>query len=349
MKAPEHRRRRRSLACFVMTGGLIASAAGAGATPGVTSRRLAGEDRFETSRAVATASFSQAPVVIVAAGESFPDALAAAYLAGLDRAPVLLAQNNNLPADLLAGLVALGTRGVQLVGGTGALTDGVQNELRSRGYVVDRLAGNDRLATAAAIARVAPPSAVGTFPGRGRTAVVVRADDFPDALVGGPIAYARGFPIILTSTDTLSTDADTTLAALGIRHVLMLGGTAAVSEAVKGQIEARGIVVRRISGLTRAATAVAVADLALDELGFTGTHVNLARGDTFPDALVGAAHAGEERAPIVLATDPDTLDPATVEFLNRRQAFVATIDVFGGMGAISDATAAAARRAAGGS
>lgn len=335
-----------------LLGGLVVLtlAGGAGATPGVTSRRLAGDDRFATARSIATATFTRAPVTLLATAAAFPDALAAAYLAGFDRGPVLLAGSGDaVPAEVVGALADLGTRGVQLIGGPSALGEGIRNDLAGRGFVVERLAGDSRLATAAAIARAAPPSAVGTFPGRGRTAIVARGDDFPDALVGGPLSYARAFPILLTDRDALSPETEAALGFLGIRHVLLLGGPAAVSEGVRARIEALGVVVRRVAGGDRAATAVAVADLALDELGFRSEHVNLARGDTFPDALVGAAHGGEELAPILLANDPDSLASATIAFLNRRQATVGSLDVFGGSGALSDATVAAARRAAGGS
>lgn len=76
------------------------------------------------------------------------------------------------------------------------------------------------------------------------------------------------------------------------------------------------------------------------------THVNLARGDFYSDALAGSAHAGVERAPILLTLDPDMLSPETTAWLQAHHATISSIDVFGGPAAISDATVTAAQAAA---
>lgn len=51
-------------------------------------------------------------------------------------------------------------------------------------------------------------------------------------------------------------------------------------------------------------TAVKVFGFAEQEFGWRLTHLNVARGDGFADALAGAPHAGEEEAPILLTVSP---------------------------------------------
>jgi len=335
---------------LVVIGALAVGAVAApvGGTAAVTTRRLADADRFGTARAIAVASFASAPVPILATAENFPDALAASYLTGAARSPILLTNRDDLSAETVRALVGLGAAGVQVVGGAAGVSDAVVADLRRRGLVVDRLAGGDRYATARAIAESVPAEAIGSAPGQGRTAIVVTGEGFADALAAGPVAHALGFPVLLSAKAGLSGAAAAAFSTLGIRHVILAGGPEALSEDVAAQIAGRNITVRRIAGTSRSATATALAQVAIDEFGFTPAHANLARGDEFADALAGAPHAGQERAPVLLTANRDTLDDATADFLRRHAPTLASLDVLGGPAAVSDATVGAARTAAGG-
>jgi putative cell wall-binding protein len=234
-----------------------------------------------------------------------------------------------------------------VVGGPAAVDEAVVADLRARGLTVERVAGPDRYATAAAVARLFPATFVGALPGgAGRTAIVASGANFADALAGGPLSARASFPILLTAPDALVAPTSEALDALAIRQVLLLGGPQAVSPAVQAAIEAKGIAVRRVGGANRQETAALLADLAVDTLGWPATHANLARGDHFADALAGGWHAGVERAPILLSVDPATLGSPADTWLRARSATVATVDLLGGTAAISDAVAAAAEAAA---
>ena len=140
-----------------------------------------------------------------------------------------------------------------------------------------RLAGPDRIGTAIAIS-------VGTFlPGDSSAAptagqataggvVVASADDFPDALVGTPLAASLSAPLLLTHADTLdSRVAGEISRVLGDPgnggEVTVLGGPAAISDAVVGQIADLGYTVRRIGGTDRFDTSVQVAQDILSGFG----------------------------------------------------------------------------------
>ncbi len=60
--------------------------------------------------------------VVVASGVSFPDALAASYLAGIVDGPILLTDPLQLPSVTSAELTALGATQVYVVGGTSAVS-----------------------------------------------------------------------------------------------------------------------------------------------------------------------------------------------------------------------------------
>jgi LmbE family N-acetylglucosaminyl deacetylase len=94
--------------------------------------RGAGADRYATSAAISAASFAPGvPVVYVASGEAFPDALSAAPVAGPGGGPVLLVTPSGIPASIRAELVRLKPSRIVVVGGPASITDAVYQELLS--------------------------------------------------------------------------------------------------------------------------------------------------------------------------------------------------------------------------
>lgn len=347
------------LAAATASAGLLPlSAAPAGAVAGFRWERLAGADRFDTARRIAVDTFGQAQTVLLARADLFPDALSGSYLAGSTGtgAPILLTEVNRLPQATNEALVTLGTERVILLGGPAAISPAVEAELRSRNFTVERIGGRDRFETSQQVAERPLATNVGSVDGD-RTAIVSSGRNFPDALAGGPLAFASRLPIVLTDTNFLPQPARNALTNLSIRRVFLLGGTAAVSSNVEGQLRDMGITVERLGGANRQATAVTIAEVAITRLGFSDTHINLARGDNFADALSGGPHSGDESArgtrpgaqaaPIVLTQSPTVLSTETSDFLSRRANTLRDGHIFGGTAAVSDAVAEEAARAAG--
>ena len=293
--------------------------------------RLAGDTRYGTAAAVAQDTFDSADTVILASGEvgNLPDALAGNYLAGFEDAPILLTTRDSLPAVTRSAIDDLGADRVIVLGGPAAVSD-AQLAALDADFDVERIGGADRYETAALIATTPPASYVGAG-----TAIVARGDEFPDALVSGPLAYRSQFPILLTPTSSLAPATADALDELGITRALVAGGEAAVSAGVAGQITDTGATVRRIAGADRQGTAVAMARFATGELGFDRRHVDLARGDASVDALAGGPHAGVLGGVILLTTDSDTLGAAATGYLREEAITVETGDVLGGPAAIT--------------
>ena len=86
--------------------------------------RRAGADRYETAVQVAGA-FSSAPVVYLARGDQFPDALAAGAAAAVRRGPILLTRPDCIPFDVDLAIQRLNPEQVIVLGGTSALSDAV--------------------------------------------------------------------------------------------------------------------------------------------------------------------------------------------------------------------------------
>ncbi|MGI6450102.1 MAG: S8 family serine peptidase [Desulfitobacteriia bacterium] len=184
----------------------------------------------------------------------------------------------------------------------------------------ERLAGNDRIATALEIALEA-------FPGGADTVIIARADDFPDALAGAPLAYKLQAPILLTYPEELPAEVYRFIADSKPKKIFLLGGTGAISPAVESKLLELAYTYR-IAGNNRYATAAAVADM----LGTTGQAI-IVNGLNFPDAIAAASHAALQGKPILL-TPAAGLAPETAEALRRLS--VTRAEVIGGPAVISE-------------
>ena len=95
--------------------------------------RLSGADRYATSAAISKASFPTpgVPVVYVASGLGFADALSAAPVAGSRNAPLLLVSTSAIPPAIATELTRLKPASIVILGGTGAVSSSVQTALKA--------------------------------------------------------------------------------------------------------------------------------------------------------------------------------------------------------------------------
>lgn len=329
----------------------VLTASPVGATDTVVVHRYSGADRYATAAAISRATFPNGAFqAVLARGDLFPDALAAAHLAGAFNGggPILLTLPDHLPSTTLSELKRLDVRRVQIMGSDDAVSADIEATLRSEGFETRRTAGATRYETAVAASTPDPDNA-------GDVALLASGERFADAMAAGPLSYPpapQGLPLLLTPTNSLHPATRDALVAHHIARVIILGGTASVSTAVEAQVRAicptttSCIQVERIAGRNRSETATRIADHLVEESGDPVLHVNLARGDAFPDALAGAAHAGDETGPILFAESPTSLGDATRDWLRAHADTIESIDVFGDSGAVSDAVVADARAAA---
>jgi putative cell wall-binding protein len=301
------------------------------------SARLAGVDRYATATALSASAYpSGASTVYLARGDVFsPDALAAGPAASHVGGPVLLTQPCELPAATAAEIDRLKPSTVVVLGGVSAVCDDVLAAVASRpsAPVVRRVQGEDRYATAAAVAMDTFATSGTVSSGTVSTAYLARADQFsPDALVGGTAAGVAGAPIVLTQQCSLPGSTIGALDALHVTSVVVLGGPAAVCDLIVAQLTASGRVVQRVFGADRYATAVAVGKSTAPVGGGT---VALARGDVFsPDALAAAPWAVAKHVPLLLSL-PCNAPPASAIDVNDRDG--TGLILVGGTAAICDA------------
>ena len=154
---------------------------------GITAKRLAGDDRYQTNlKILEEAGVSADQEILICTGTGFADSLSASA-AGL---PILLV-GKELKAEQKEFLKSTSGKFV-IIGGTSAVSSTLEIELKALGSV-SRLGGATRYETSVLVAQrfVQNPGA----------AILAYAKNFPDGLCGGPLAYALGAPLILTDTD----------------------------------------------------------------------------------------------------------------------------------------------------
>ncbi len=287
--------------------------------------RHAGADRIATAVTIASRGrqSQEAPAAVLARADDFADALAGAPLAHHLDGPLLLTDGDALsPATgaALTNLVAGGGR-VHLLGGTAALSTAVADGVRDLGFQVARHQGSNRYETAAEIAGVLPAST---------ERVVASGEAFPDALSVAAPAAAAGMPILLTTATSLP--AATRQALQGAATATIIGGTAAVDQAVADEIDDVVGDVDRIQGADRYETAAAV-NAAFD---VDPTVVGVANGLSFADALAGAVDVARDGGGLVL-TKPTRLPNASADSLRSTDTEV--VRIYGGTNAVDQATA----------
>ncbi|MEO6941866.1 MAG: cell wall-binding repeat-containing protein [Terrimesophilobacter sp.] len=107
----------------VVTPELVASLA---LVPGVTSvTRYGGDNRFIVSAATNRASFTKSGMIYVASGFEFPDALAGAAVAGMNKVPLYLTPSTCIYTSVLEDMGNFGATTMTILGGTGILGSGV--------------------------------------------------------------------------------------------------------------------------------------------------------------------------------------------------------------------------------
>ena len=326
------------------TDGNGGTAGGGGTDSGTGFRRLAGADRIGTAVAISQAGFSQADTVVVATAAAYPDALAGGVLAASVDGPVLLTGRDRLDPRVADEVSRLGATTAYVLGGGKALAAQVDDDLRGAGVAaVHRIAGTDRFDTARQVALRVGGDAVYVAEG----ADPDPARGWPDAVAVSGLAARQRRPILLVTHDAVPPATRRALTDLAPGQATIVGGTAAVSDAVAHAIDDQAGTVDRIAGRTRYETLLAVARAAASD-GATPARTWFATGAAWPDSLsasVAVARAGA----ILVLVDPDALDrsPPARQWLVDHQHEVTSITLTGGTAAISETVAGQIRSQAG--
>ncbi len=202
---------------------------------------------------------------------------------------------------------------------------------------VDRVAGANRYATAAATSRR-------HFAESG-IVVLASGENWPDALSATGLAGALDCPLLLVRRDSIPDETYQEIVRLDATYFMLVGGSGAVSDAVfqTFQDDFGEFSIQRVAGSNRYHTAARVAQRVNDltqmsPVNYTWPSMAIVvSGESYADALAAAPLAAARHMPILL-TRRDSLPPHTATELARDVYRLAL--VIGGPGAVSDPTKA---------
>ncbi|WP_270839777.1 cell wall-binding repeat-containing protein [Peptacetobacter hiranonis] len=83
--------------------------------------RVAGDDRYDTSKKIAEKFFDDSDTIFMASGEDFADSISVSYYAGMEKAPVLLTKSNSLDDSTREYLNSNKNKDYIIVGGDKAI------------------------------------------------------------------------------------------------------------------------------------------------------------------------------------------------------------------------------------
>lgn len=201
--------------------------------------------------------------------------------------------------------------------------------LRMKVGQMTRLAGADRLLTAAAISkerfRSGPPAS--------KAVIVANGWSFPDALAGSTLAGMLGCPILLTAPTKLSATTAAEISRLGVDRVYVLGGTGAIAPAVVTSLRSMGLEVEQVAAARRAGTAVEIARTAA-RIAPTSEVAFVVNAQGFADALAVSPMATHNAAPVLL-TERDWLPGEVLAALDDGLLGITDVVIVGGTAAVS--------------
>ncbi|MFR4807736.1 MAG: cell wall-binding repeat-containing protein [Peptostreptococcus anaerobius] len=172
---------------------------------------MAGSNRFATAAKISESTYQSADTVVLANGRKEADALAAAPLAALNKAPILLTEANVLKTEAENEIKRLGAKNVIIAGGNGSVSPQVEAKLVAMGLKVERIAGSNRYSTSLAIAQKVREKSTNKD-----QAILVNGKQSADALAVSSLAVKDTTPMVLAEPNNIPAD---TLKALDSGHL----------------------------------------------------------------------------------------------------------------------------------
>jgi putative cell wall-binding protein len=294
--------------------------------------RLAGTNRFTTAVSISEFMWGDggADAVVLSRSDHFADALGGAALAAAKNGPLLLTPPTSFNSATRAEMIrVLGptNKTVYILGGLGAISQSVQNQVAALGYTTKRLTGADRYQVALAIANEISPTP--------ELVLAATGTNFPDGLAAGAAAGSYnpfGIPavVILTNDTSLPPSVRTYLDNLDPNITTIFGISTKAAQAVApyGGIP--------VLGQDRYDVAANVAKKFFQGEFWGG----IATGVNFPDALAGGAAMGTLNGPLLLTRgNTGPLNPFARQVLDESCGSLEVGIVFSSTGVVTTAQA----------
>jgi putative cell wall-binding protein len=163
----------------------------------------------------------------------------------------------------------------------------------------------------------------------GSFVILASGDSFPDSLAASPLASHLDSPILLVKNNRLSESVKEELKRLNPSHVLMIGGGNAISQEVENEINNLSIETKRLFGVDRYETAVAINNV----IPYTTNKAFVVSGQNYPDALSVASYSGSMQYP-VLFVQKDKVPQSVQTYMKENE--ISKTYAIGGQGILSN-------------
>ncbi|MGH4118052.1 cell wall-binding repeat-containing protein [Clostridium sp.] len=195
--------------------------------------RLGGIDRFDTNKKIIDQlASSKGTPIIIANGYDFADALSVSSIAAIKGYPIFMSNTKSIPESIKSKISELQPSKVYILGGIGALTEDIKDQVKSLTSLTDadilRIGGANRYETSLNICN--------TFKLNTDTIVIANGEQFPDALSGSALAAKRNSPIILTNGKDIAKQKEY-IDKSDCTKIILLGGTAAIGKSVEDKFD----------------------------------------------------------------------------------------------------------------
>lgn len=313
-----------------------------------------GQHRFETAERITQAAYPlgldegeshvTAGTVVIASGISWPDALLAASVAGVADAPIILTGAvyepwgyyrypgywyGALEYDPMEEIRRLQPDKAIIVGGESVVPLKAEIDLKTwlGGDDVIRLWGEDRYATA----REAGAWVAANASQPASLAVVATGKEFADVMAASAPIWAGELPVFFADNTGITQETLDEMTGAGITSAVIVGGTEAVAASAEASLTAAlGVAnVTRIGGADRYETSALLTDWAVSEFGLDYSHVALASGNKYADALSGGPLQGRTGS-VLMLTRKNALPSAIKDRLEDNASSVEEIRFLGG-------------------
>lgn len=199
---------------------------------GVVPERVAGANRYETSRALARYGFpNYVREVYIATGKNFPDALSAGALAGSGGFPLILVDGQATSVDEATKTLIreLAPKDATILGLSGSVSEGIRTSLNTMEWprpFVNREGWGNRYLTSMYLS-------MGFYRERpAEKLYLALGTKFPDALAGAALAGTQDAPLVIIKGDCVPFQVMQFIYGLGPEEVVLLGGPAGLSPAI---------------------------------------------------------------------------------------------------------------------
>lgn len=191
---------------------------------GISSKRLGGKNRYETSVEIAKQVGSSSGEVSIVSGLDFADGLSISSIAAIRNMPILLTEKNQLPNEVLNYLNGLNIGKTYIIGSSGAVSDNVASKLSN----VERLGGKNRYETNKNIFNKFKSSLDLS------NLYIASGLDFPDALSVSALAGKNSGFVVLSNLNSVEPDVKELMlsARANLNNVYVLGSKALISDKV---------------------------------------------------------------------------------------------------------------------